>query len=303
MPISGRANKPMVTVNAGGLAEGVFESELFGHVKGAFTDAKMDRVGRFELADTRHAVPGRNRQCAAEPAGEAAARSGDRRNGAGGFVENEARGCARDLRDQRESGRRSAERAFPAGSAVPSEHDRNPSAAAARAARRYSLRWRTIFSACMPGAIARTSPASIRNAMQAMHEHAWQGNVRELNHVVERAVLMAQGNVRQSERSGAARRCRGHAAPGRHESRRRGGVPDQEGAGALWRQRQPCRQRSRAEPQRALPPAAALRLSFSNQCNMNVATGTESGTTRACCCLRCRRACRPLLRAAILLGR
>src|SRR5271169_6765324 len=50
--VSGRASKPMVTVNAGGLAEGIFESELFGHVKGAFTDAKMDRVGRFELADT-----------------------------------------------------------------------------------------------------------------------------------------------------------------------------------------------------------------------------------------------------------
>ncbi len=46
------ANKPLVTVNAGGLAEGIFESELFGHVKGAFTDAKMDRVGRFELADS-----------------------------------------------------------------------------------------------------------------------------------------------------------------------------------------------------------------------------------------------------------
>jgi DNA-binding NtrC family response regulator len=41
----------MVTVNIGGLPEGVFESELFGHVKGAYTDAKSDRVGRFELAD------------------------------------------------------------------------------------------------------------------------------------------------------------------------------------------------------------------------------------------------------------
>src|SRR3954464_2708211 len=49
--VSGRAGKGLVTVNAGGLSEGVFESELFGHVKGAFTDAKADRVGRFELAD------------------------------------------------------------------------------------------------------------------------------------------------------------------------------------------------------------------------------------------------------------
>jgi DNA-binding NtrC family response regulator len=48
---SRRAGKPMVTVNVGGLSEGVFESELFGHVKGAYTDAKTDRVGRFELAD------------------------------------------------------------------------------------------------------------------------------------------------------------------------------------------------------------------------------------------------------------
>src|SRR5256714_1639169 len=49
--VSQRASKRIITVNAGGLSEGVFESELFGHVRGAFTDAKTDRVGRFELAD------------------------------------------------------------------------------------------------------------------------------------------------------------------------------------------------------------------------------------------------------------
>ena len=49
--VSARASRPMVTVNMGGLPEGMFESELFGHVRGAFTDARTDRVGRFELAD------------------------------------------------------------------------------------------------------------------------------------------------------------------------------------------------------------------------------------------------------------
>ncbi|MEJ7809815.1 MAG: sigma-54 dependent transcriptional regulator [Gemmatimonadaceae bacterium] len=48
---SDRAGKPLVVVNAGGISEGVFESELFGHVRGAFTDAKTDRVGCFEVAD------------------------------------------------------------------------------------------------------------------------------------------------------------------------------------------------------------------------------------------------------------
>jgi DNA-binding NtrC family response regulator len=46
-----RVNRPFVTINAGGVSEGVFESELFGHVKGAFTDARHDRIGRFEMAD------------------------------------------------------------------------------------------------------------------------------------------------------------------------------------------------------------------------------------------------------------
>ena len=49
--LSLRADKPLIAVNTGGLPEGTFESELFGHIKGAFTDAKADRIGRFEMAD------------------------------------------------------------------------------------------------------------------------------------------------------------------------------------------------------------------------------------------------------------
>ncbi len=49
--VSVRADKPLITVNMGSISESVFESEMFGHVKGAFTDAKTDRTGRFELAD------------------------------------------------------------------------------------------------------------------------------------------------------------------------------------------------------------------------------------------------------------
>jgi DNA-binding NtrC family response regulator len=49
--ISARSPQPFVSINMGGLASGVAESELFGHVKGAYTDAKSDRAGRFEMAD------------------------------------------------------------------------------------------------------------------------------------------------------------------------------------------------------------------------------------------------------------
>src|SRR5262249_36553181 len=49
--VSRRSERPLITVNTGGLPEGTFESELFGHVRGAFTDARNDRIGRFEMAD------------------------------------------------------------------------------------------------------------------------------------------------------------------------------------------------------------------------------------------------------------
>jgi two-component system, NtrC family, response regulator len=46
-----RSNKPFVKVNLGGISTSLFESEMFGHVRGAFTDAKIDRTGRFEMAN------------------------------------------------------------------------------------------------------------------------------------------------------------------------------------------------------------------------------------------------------------
>jgi two-component system, NtrC family, response regulator len=46
-----RHNKPFVKVNLGGISTSLFESEMFGHVRGAFTDAKTDRIGRFEMAN------------------------------------------------------------------------------------------------------------------------------------------------------------------------------------------------------------------------------------------------------------
>ena len=135
--VSVRCNRPMVTVNAGGLAEGVFESELFGHVKGAFTDAKMDRVGRFELADggtlflDEIANVPMNLQAKLlrvleigemERVGSSKTRRVDARviSATNAILADEVLG------------------AFPPGPAVPAEYHRDSSAAAARAARGYS---------------------------------------------------------------------------------------------------------------------------------------------------------------------
>ena len=85
--VSLRAARPLVTVNTGGLAEGVFESELFGHVKGAFTDAKADRVGRFEMADGGTLFLDEIANISHGPAGQAAAHHRDRRVRARGLLE------------------------------------------------------------------------------------------------------------------------------------------------------------------------------------------------------------------------
>jgi DNA-binding NtrC family response regulator len=189
--ISPRASKPMVTVNAGGLAEGIFESELFGHVKGAFTDAKMDRVGRFELADTGTLfldeianVP-MNLQSKMlrvleigemERVGSSKTRKVDVRiiSATNAHLDEEVAG-----------GRFRQDLLFRLNTIeihIPPLRDRREDI--------------PVLANHFLGIHARRYRKSISGfdhaAMQALTDNSWQGNVRELNHVVERAVLMAQ---------------------------------------------------------------------------------------------------------------
>src|SRR5436305_1018264 len=195
--ISSRATKPMITVNAGGLSEGVFESELFGHVKGAFTDAKMDRVGRFELADTGTLfldeianVP-LNLQAKLlrvleigemERVGSSKTKKVDVRV---------ISATNANLAAEVEAGRFRQDLLFRLNTIemhIPALRERREDIVPLA---KYFLgiharRYRKSIGGFDPGAV------------QAMHDHSWQGNVRELNHVVERSVLMAQENCIRS---------------------------------------------------------------------------------------------------------
>ena len=254
-------NRPLVTVNTGGLSEGVFESELFGHVKGAFTDAKTDRVGRFELADggtlfldeiaNMPLRPCRPSCCAcSRPANSSAsARRRPRRVdvrvisatnaelhaevAAGRFRQdllfrlNTIEMHLPPLRERREDIPLLATHFLrPARAALPQGH----------------------------------RPVSTRPPSKALLAHPWPGNVRELDHAVERAVLMAQGEHGQGARPRAAAcaRRRG-AAPRRHEPGGSGGLLIKKALARFERQRQPSR--------RARSASAAARF-----------TGGSSGT-------------------------
>ncbi|MBL8176669.1 MAG: sigma-54-dependent Fis family transcriptional regulator [Bryobacterales bacterium] len=191
--VSLRAAKPMVTVNAGGLAEGVFESELFGHVKGAFTDAKMDRVGRFELADSGTLfldeianVP-MNLQSKLlrvleigemERVGSSRTKRVDVRV----ISATNAR-----VHEEVAQGRFRQDLLFRLNTIeihLPPLRERREDIPllASHFLRQHAQRYRKQLAGFDPA------------AMQTMLSGAWQGNVRELNHVVERAVLMASGN-------------------------------------------------------------------------------------------------------------
>jgi DNA-binding NtrC family response regulator len=197
--VSARAAKPMVTVNAGGLAEGVFESELFGHIKGAFTDAKMDRIGRFELADTgtlfldeiANVPPNLQAKLLRvlevgemERVGSSKTKRVDVRV---------ISATNANLTDEVQNGRFRQDLLFRLNTIeihlppLRERHEDIPQLAnhfAGVHARRYR----------------KPIQGFDANAAQALLEHPWPGNVRELNHVVERAVLMAQGScVRASD--------------------------------------------------------------------------------------------------------
>jgi DNA-binding NtrC family response regulator len=192
--ISSRAGKPMVTVNAGGLAEGVFESELFGHVKGAFTDAKMDRVGRFELADTGTLfldeianVP-LNLQAKLLRVLEVGEME---RVGSSKTKRVDVRVISAtnaNLTDEVANGRFRQDLLFRLNTIeihLPPLRER----------REDIQPLATHFLGLHTRRYRKQIASFDHNAIQAMYEHPWQGNVRELNHVVERAVLMAQDHL------------------------------------------------------------------------------------------------------------
>jgi DNA-binding NtrC family response regulator len=192
--VSRRALKPMVTVNVGGLSEGVFESELFGHVRGAFTDAKTDRVGRFELAeggtlflDEIANVP-LNLQAKLlrviqvgeyERVGSSKTRKADIRI---------LSATNADLNEEVRAGRFRQDLLYRLNTIeiqLPPLRDRGPDILllAEHFLRQHAARYRKPLKG-----FDNTSREMLRT-------HRWAGNVRELDHVVERGVLMAEGDV------------------------------------------------------------------------------------------------------------
>jgi DNA-binding NtrC family response regulator len=187
-----RAQRAFVPVNAGALADGVFESELFGHVKGAFTDAKSDRLGCFELADggtlfldeigtmpvSQQAKLLRVLQTGDfQPVGSSRTRKADVRvlSATNTDVSKEiARGAFReDL----------LYRLNTVEIRLPPLRDR-PEDIAALA---------TLFLRAKAHRYGKAITGLSAETAQALVAHTWPGNVRELEHTLERAVVLSEG--------------------------------------------------------------------------------------------------------------
>ncbi|MGH7733142.1 MAG: sigma-54 interaction domain-containing protein, partial [Gemmatimonadales bacterium] len=191
---SPRAHRPMVTVDLGGLAEGVFESELFGHVKGAFTDAKTDRIGRFELADggtllldeiANLTIPQQAKLLRVLQTGQL------ERVGSSKTRQVNVRILAAtnaDLRAEVAAGRFREDLLFRVDTIeihLPPLRERREDipTLAAWFLRQHATRY------------GKTVTGFQADAMRALLEYTWPGNVRELSHAVERAVLLAEGGT------------------------------------------------------------------------------------------------------------
>ncbi len=190
--LSPRASKLMITVNMGGLSEGVFESELFGHVKGAFTDAKTDRAGRFELADESTLFLD---EIANLPMSQQAKllrviETGEfERVGSSRTLHANVRiisATNSNLHEEVAAGRFRRDLLFRLNTieiALPPLRERREDIAplAAHFLRQHAERYRKKLTGFEP------------SAHEALMRHEFPGNVRELDHVIERAVLMSQG--------------------------------------------------------------------------------------------------------------
>jgi DNA-binding NtrC family response regulator len=191
---SQRANQPFVAINAGGISEGVFESELFGHVKGAFTDARTDRAGCFELADggtlfldeignmplSQQAKLLRVLQTGEfNPVGSTPGKHADVR-----FLSATNMDVAKDV----------AERRFRA-DLLYRINTVELHLPPLRERREDIVPLATHFAANFSARYGRPEPRFSAAAANALLDHQWPGNVRELEHVVQRALLLAQTEV------------------------------------------------------------------------------------------------------------
>jgi len=194
--VSARASKPFITVNMGGLSEGVFESELFGHVKGAFTDAKTDRVGRFELADqgTLFLDEIANLTLNQQAKLLRVLEKGEfERVGSSRSLQADVRiisATNADLSREVVAERFRQDLLFRLNTveiALPPLRDRQEDIPllAMHFLGQHARRYRKDLAGFEP------------TALRLLQEHSWPGNVRELDHAVERAALMVQGKMIQ----------------------------------------------------------------------------------------------------------
>jgi DNA-binding NtrC family response regulator len=187
---SNRSSAPLITVNAGGLSEGLFESELFGHVKGAFTGASSERIGRFELANggTLFLDEIANISATQQARLLRVLQMGElERVGSSRTQRVDVRIIAAtnaDLRAEVEAGRFREDLLFRLNTielALPPLRDR----------REDIVPLATHFLRQHVGHHAKPDLRVGDAATQALLAHPWPGNVRELEHTIERAVLMA----------------------------------------------------------------------------------------------------------------